>query len=176
MGEIAQGYTEPCDVAGGVEIVYGFAVKQCDGTSNIATYEVTNGEVTALTLISGKQAYAFEVEVETANFQTESVGEKANGAAAYSHTSTIVLHRNLSSDIVNNDAMVKGRHAFIHKLNDGTYELVHMTNGAKCQVTRASGTSYEDMNGSTITATSREKTPAYKISSTIVDALLTPAS
>ena len=51
-----------------------------------------------------------------------------------------------------------------------------MTNGGKSQSSRASGTVYEDMNGTTLTITSKEKNKAYKISQALVDALLIPNS
>jgi hypothetical protein len=61
-------------------------------------------------------------------------------------------------------------------LNDGTYEVLFLQNGAKCNDERASGTAYEDMNGNTLTFTGKEPAKAVKISSVIVLALLEPAS
>jgi hypothetical protein len=72
--------------------------------------------------------------------------------------------------------MAKGRHAIIAKLNDDTYELFFRENGAKVTDDRATGTAYEDMNGTTLTFAGKEKTKALKIDSAIVLALLEPAS
>ena len=176
MCELLAGHNDACDAPGGVEKVEIFAVKDDQGNSNIASFTTANGAVTALTLVNGKKSHAFNVEVETANFTVDSVGEKTAGANAYTHTSTVVLHGNTAQDIVNVDNLDNGRHAVIHHLADGTYELLHMENGGKAQSSRASGTVYEDMNGTTLTITSKEKAPAYKIDESIVIALRTPLS
>ena len=169
MCEITGGYESGCDNTGGVDVVYIFASRGVEAT-------VTNGEVTALALPSGKYAYPFYVEAETANFTVDSVGEKTNKATGYTHTSTVILHGNTKEDILNIDKLNRGRHSLIHQLADGTYELLHYNNGAKSNSSRASGTVYEDMNGTTLTFTSKEKTPSYKIDASLVTAILAPAS
>jgi hypothetical protein len=78
--------------------------------------------------------------------------------------------------IVNIEAMAKGRHAVIVKLNDDTFELFFRENGAKVTDDRATGATYEDMNGTTLTFAGRERNKALKIDSAIVLALLEPAS
>jgi len=176
MCELGAGYNDLCDAPGGVKKVYIFATTDGSGTDTVEAFTTSNGSVTDLDLINGQKAYTFNVEQETATFTVDSVGEKTAGSNAYSHTSTVVLHGNTASDIVEIDNLDKGRHAVIHQLTDGTYELLHMDNGAKCQSSRTPGTLYEDMNGTTLTFTSKETIPAYKISSTIVNALLIPDS
>ena len=175
MCEIASNYTKGCDAPAGVEVVYAFPTIDSSGVSTIASFTHTAGDVTALTLTSGKQANTFSVEQETATFNVTSVGEKANGADASTHTSTFIFHGNTADDLVRVDALNKGRHALIHQLSDGTYELLHMENGAKGASDRAAGTLYEDMNGTTMTMTSKEKIASLKISEAIVTSLLTPA-
>jgi hypothetical protein len=83
-----------------------------------------------------------------------------------------MLHGNTAAMITDIEAMGKGRHAIIAKMNDGTYEIFFMENGAKVTDERATGTAYEDANGTTLTFAGKEKTKACKISSTIVLALL----
>jgi len=175
MCEIASNYTKGCDAPAGVEMIYAFPVVDATGVSTISSFTHTAGEVTDLVLTTGKQANTFSVEQETATFNVTSVGEKTNGADAYTHTSTVIFHGNSADDIVRVDALNKGRHAFIHRLSDETYELLHMENGAKGSSDRAAGTLYEDLNGTTMTMTSKEKIPALKISESIVTSLLTPA-
>lgn len=174
---ITGGYEEDCDVAGGVDKHYAFPVRH-NKESTIDTYEVdlATGEVTAITLKAGYKAFAFTVEAETGSFGAVSNGEKAAGSSAYTHTSTMVFHGNTGDNLVQVHAMNVGRHAVIHALADGTFELLHMTNGGKNASDRASGTAYVDMNGTTLTLTSNEKIYAPKISSTLVDSLLIPAS
>ena len=170
--EITSGYNKVCDSPGGVDTFYAFAVKDSTGASNYATFTQADGEVTALTLVTGKFAFPFNVEMETASFTDTAAGERAAGAYSRVQAGTAMLHGNTAAMITDIEAMGKGRHAVIAKLNDGTYELFFAENGAKVTDERATGTAYEDMNGTTLTFSGKEKTKACKISSTIVLALL----
>lgn len=174
--EITSGYSKVCDAPGGVDTFYAFAVKDSTGESNIDTFTIVDGEVTALTLVAGKYAYPFNVEIETASFTDTASGERAAGAYARTQAGTAMLHGNTASMIVNIEDMVKGRHAVAVKLNDDTFELFFAQNGAKVIDERATGTAYEDMNGTTLTFSGKEKQKACKISSSIVYALLEPVS
>jgi hypothetical protein len=170
--EITSGYNKVCDSPGGVDTFYAFAVKDSTGASNYQTLGYANGEVTALTLVTGKYAFPFNVEIETASFTDTASGERTAGAYARTQAGTAMLHGNTAAMITDIEAMGKGRHAIIAKMNDGTYEIFFMENGAKVTDERATGTAYEDMNGTTLTFAGKEKTKACKISSTIVLALL----
>jgi hypothetical protein len=174
--ELTSGYNKLCDTPGGVDTWYLFSTKDSNGESNIDTLTVANGAVTALTLKTGKYAYPFNVEIETSSFTDTAVGERANGAYAREQSATVMLHGNTAEMIVQIESLCKGRTTLIAKLNDGTYEVLFLQNGAKCNDERASGTAYEDMNGNTLTFTGKEPAKAVKISSTIVLALLEPAS
>jgi hypothetical protein len=170
--EITSGYNKVCDSQGGVDTFYAFAVKDSTGASNYQTLGYADGEVTALTLVTGKYAFPFNVEIETASFTDTASGERTAGAYARTQAGTAMLHGNTAAMITDIEAMGKGRHAIIAKMNDGTYEIFFMENGAKVTDERATGTAYEDMNGTTLTFAGKEKTKACKISSTIVLALL----
>jgi len=176
MCEIEEGYDALCDVAGGTETVYWYSLKDDTGASNVDTRTVSAGNVTALTLVSGKYAYPLNVEIETATFTDTAVGERANKAYAREQSSTVILHGNTAAMINMIDVGAKGRIGLIHKLNDGTYEHLFLENGAKMTDERTPGTAYEDMNGNTLTFTGKEKTKAPKISSAIVTAMLAPTS
>ena len=174
--QITEGYDKVCDAPGGVATFYAFPVKNSSGVSNYASFTSSAGAVTALTLETGVYAYPFNVEIETASFNDKAIGERTNGAYGREQSGTAMLHGNTASMIVNIEAMCKSRHAIIAKLNDDTYELFFRENGAKVSDDRATGTAYEDMNGTTLTFAGKEKTKALKIDSSIVLALLEPAS
>ena len=176
--EITSGYNEPCDEPGGVDVIWAFALRDANGVKLINSYTVNEvtGTVTDLTLVNGQKSFAFNIEQGTANFNVNSIGDKQSGSNAYTHTSTMVLHGNTGETLVNIHALNIGRHALIHKLADGSYELLHMENGAKNQSNRDSGTAYADMNGTTLTLTSDEKLYAPKIPESIVTSLLIPNS
>lgn len=172
--EILSGYSKVCDSPGGVDTFYAFAVKDSSGESNYTALVLADGEVTSLTLKAGKYAFPFNVEIETASFTDTASGERSAGAYARTQAGTAMLHGNTSSMIVDVEALAKGRHAIIAKMNDDTYELFFAVNGAKVTDERATGTAYEDMNGTTLTFAGKEKQKACKISSVIVNALLAP--
>lgn len=174
--EITTGYDKVCDSPGGVTTLYAFPVKDSSGASCYDTLTYSDGAITALTLVAGKYAFPFNVEMETATFTDTAIGERANGAYGREQSATVVLHGNTASMIVEIESLAKGRHALIAKLNDDTYELLFMENGAKVSDARTPGTAFEDLNGNTLTWTGKEKTKAMKISSAIVLALLEPAS
>jgi len=176
MCELTSGYSKICDLAGGVDTWYIFSNKASDGSDNIDTLTVANGEVTALTLVAGKYAFPFNVEIETSSFTDTAVGERANGSYAREQSATIILHGNTSTMIRDIEDMCKGRVTVIAKMNDGTYEVLFLNNGGKASNERASGTAFEDLNGNTLTITGKETSQAPKISSTIVLALLAPTS
>lgn len=170
MSELLENINDTCDVSGGVDTWYAFTHHECDGTPNIATLTIADGICTALTLVSPKKAYAFNIRPETAFFNDA----KADGAGGYgrTHTATAVLHGNTAEMIVSIEAMAKSRTTLIAKLNDGSFELLGWEKGLKCVDDRASGTAYEDMNGTTLTFSGKQTAKAVKISSTIVNALL----
>lgn len=176
MCELTSGYDKLCDRAGGIDTLYAFSTKDANGASNIDTLTVADGAVTALTLVSGKYAYPFNVEMETATFTDTAIGERANNAYAREQSATVVLHGNTASMIVQIENLCKGRTTLIAKMNDGTYEVLFLYNGAKVSDERTPGTAYEDMNGNTLTFSGKETSKAPKISSAIVLALLEPAS
>jgi hypothetical protein len=176
MCELTSGYNALCDTQGGVETWYLFATKDSAGASNIDTLTIANGQVSALTLVTGKYAYPFNVEMETSTFTDKAVGDRANKAYAREQSATIVAHGNTAEMITMIEQLCQGRVSAIAKCNDGTYELLFAENGAKVLDERAVGTKYEDMNGNTLTLTGKEKLKACKISSVIVEALLEPAS
>lgn len=174
--EITSGYNKVCDSPGGVDTFYAFAVKDSTGASNYVpnTLTILDGAVTAIELKAGKYAFPFNVEMETASFTDTAAGERTAGAYSRVQAGTAMLHGNTASMIVDIEALAKGRHAVIAKMNDDSYELFFMENGAKVTDERATGTAYEDMNGTTLTFAGKEKTKACKISSTLVMSLLEP--
>lgn len=87
----------------------------------------------------------------------------------------VQLAGNTAADIDQAERITKGRCALALKLNDGTYEVYHYENGAKCKRSRTPGKALDDMNGQTWEFTSRQTRPEMKISSAIVDAMLEPS-
>lgn len=177
MCELTSGYNKLCDSTGGVKTWYWFSLTDSTGATNYLTEPtVVDGAVTAIALKSGKYAYPLNVEMETSSFQDTRTGERANSAYSRTQTATIILHGNTATMIDQLDTAAKGRVVLIAQLNDGTYELAFMKNGGMIVDDRTTGTAMEDLNGNTLTITGKEFQKAPKISSTLVQSLLAPAS
>ena len=174
--EITTGYDKVCDSPGGVATFFAWSIKDSTGVSTYDTLTYAAGEISALTLTAGHYAYPFNIEIETASFNDKKVGERATSGYGREQSGTAVLHGNTASMIVNVESFAKGRHAIAAKLNDDTYEVFFLENGAVVTDDRATGTAYEDMNGTTLTFAGKEKQKAMKISSAIILAMLEPAS
>lgn len=169
MCEILEGKNSVCDSVGGVKTIYGWNTAD-------ATYTTSNGEVTALSLTSGKYAHAFYVEMETSKFTATAIGDRVNQAIAYEQTGTMILAGNTATDIVNLEALEISRTTFAVELNDGTFEVWFKDNGAKVSGVRDTGQAYEDANGNVLTMTGKEKNRPYKISGSLITAILDPVS
>jgi hypothetical protein len=170
MCEIASGIDKLCDSQGGVARAYAWSTKETD------TLTYANGTISALTLNSGKYAYPIEFELGTSTYTDTAIGERANSSYGREQSATIMVAGNNAALITNIEAIAKGRTTIAFELNDGTYEVLFMENGAKLIDERNVGTNYEDMNGHTLTFTGKEKTKACKITSNLVLALLEPGS
>lgn len=174
---MTEGRNNTCDSPGGTRRAFLFSVKDSAGLSNYATGPtILTGECTALTLKTGKYAYAFNFEPETAEANSTSTGETVKSSTAYEHKVVLTMAGNTAGDIDSFDRLAKGRTAIIVELNEGSYELFHFESGAKCQWVRDPGKALDDMNGSVLTFISKQTKPAVKISSVIALALLQPES
>ena len=176
MCEVTEGRDVPCDGPGGTKKAYLYSVKDSAGLSNYQTGPtIVTGAVTALTLKTGKYAYAFNVEPESIEASADSIGESAKQSAANEHKTMMSLAANTAADIDMCERLIKGRVGVILELNDGTFEIYHYENGGKVKRSRTPGKALDDMNGFTLEITSRQVRPEMKISSAIVAAMLEPS-
>lgn len=177
MCEVTEGRSASCDSAGGSKKAYLYSLRDSLGASNYQTPPaITDGEVTAIALKTGKYAYAFNVESETIEANADSVGESVKNSTAYEHKVVITLAGNTKEDIALATKICKGRVGVALELNDGSFELYHYEDGigGKVQRSRTPGKALDDMNGSVLTITSRQTLPEAKISSTLLMAMLAP--
>lgn len=176
MCEITAGFNTVCDSAGGVKKAYGWSVKDNSGVSNYDTLTYANGTISALTLVAGKYAYPVSFEIETSTYTDTAIGARGTSSYAREQSATLVLAGNTAAMIDEIENWAKSRVAIAFELNDGSYEVLFLENGGKTIDARTPGTTYEDMNGNTLTVSGREKTKAMKVSAEIIAALLEPAS
>jgi hypothetical protein len=159
-----------CDGAGGARRYYWGDWNQL--TSASGSVVEANGEVTTLTMPVGKKIYPINFEAEVSNFNEKSVGSKTNSSVAWESTATAVLAGNTKEQIVLFELATKTRVFLIAELEDGSYEILFLNRGGKVMVERNSGTSFEDLNGNTITITSRGTVHGRKIAYSVFSALI----
>jgi hypothetical protein len=169
MCEILEGKNSVCDSVGGIKKVVGW------NTANATTTEA-NGTISALSLTSGKYGHVFYIEMETAKFNANRIGDRKNQSIAYEQSGTMYLAGNTATDIANLEALEIARTTFAVQLNDDTWEVFFLKNGAMVSGVRDSGQAYEDANGNTLTLSGKEKNRPYKISNSLITAILDPVS
>lgn len=177
MCEFTEGRARICDTVAGSKRMFMWAIMDSLGLSNYtAPPTIVDGEITALNLKPTKYLYVFNVESETLDGQSNSIGEKTNTSTAYEHTTVSKFAGNTKEDIANAIKLCKGRVGVALELNDGSFEAFHYEDGigGKVQRARAIGVALEDFNGSTLTITSKQTLPEMKISSVLVNSLLAP--
>jgi hypothetical protein len=167
-----------CDTSGGSKKAYLYSLRDSLGISNYLTKPtIVDGEVTAMALKPTKYLHAFNVEPETIEADTNSIGESAKNSTAYEHKTVLTLVGNTKEDIAMATKLCKGRVGVILELNDGSFELYHYEEGigGKVQRSRNPGKALDDMNGAILTITSRQTMPEAKISSVLVASMLPEA-
>ena len=136
-----------------------------------------NNQVTAITITSGNRGWKYDLEMNLSSFTDTLTRIRENGTLFAAQSLTMVLNdiraatRNNLVLLAQNDLL-----AVVH-LADGTYELLGADNGLNIETDeRATGTVKADRNGHTITMVGEENELAYPVDSSIVAALLIPAS
>jgi hypothetical protein len=171
--ELLQGFTELCDNEGGVDVAYLASYAICDtGVKNVATLTIEDGEVTAMTMVATKKFYPFLFEAETWSATDNKIGSKTNRSSGREQTVTGTLAGNTAEMNVLFEQVTKGRVIAIIKANSGKNMLFFHENGGWVKDDYSTGTSYEDMNGNTVTISGRQKNKAPFISDVILATLL----
>lgn len=165
-----------CAENGGVEDVVVCEVEDVD------SYTVANREITALTMKTGKQAYKWTPDLESA-FATDN-GNRNSDNNAYWKLHTLMVQFKDDEDLTAQISEDAGRVFLIAFVKfaqpEGEtvkYKAYGFFNGLRL-TTEESGTGqrYEDLRGHTLNFEVKELTRALKVSDTIVDSLLDPPS
>jgi hypothetical protein len=169
------GYDKPCfDSESGVKSVM-FARKAdavwTEGTGG------NEGVVTTIVMANGTRFWKWNLEHETANANSTETFTRANGTRVYEEAINIMLNDN--SRETRNSLLAYGRTELIAivETNDGDFELYGKDYGlVKTSANRLTGTALGERNGNEIVFSGREKSSPLKVDSTIIAALLIPAS
>jgi hypothetical protein len=139
---------------------------------DVATYTVTNGEVTAFTLAPGKVAYKYELEEGTSFYNENGAGSRENGTYVVTQQLNMVIN-SFGKDIRNTiNTLTKGRFFAVVKYSDGKNVVTGMPKGHLVDSTEhSSGTAKADRNGVTVVSSVMRPEHAPVVSNSIYASL-----
>jgi hypothetical protein len=172
---INSGYDKSCfDSESGVKAIY--ASKFSDVTYTEGTGD-DEGVITGIVMADGTRFWKWNLEHETANANSTETFTRANGTRVFEETINIMLNDN--SRETRNTLLAYGKTELfiIVETNDGDFEAYGKDYGVvKTSANRLTGTALGERNGNEIVFSGREKSSPLKVDSTIIAALLIPAS
>jgi hypothetical protein len=174
--ELIAGYNKPqCRSTGGIKQIVVYPLKN---RTTGGTLEYEDGEITALTLASGKYAYPFELEQDLSSFVETPTGSRENNTFFVEQAGTIILNDNRKE--TRNLINLMGRSTglgVIGEDQDGVWRHYGLIGGMTLDEGEVgSGTARGDRNGSSLTLNATENELAPEIAANIVTALLAPES
>jgi hypothetical protein len=168
---LTQGFTlSGCkDGIGGLLEVY-FIEK-----GNVSTYVKASGTVTALTKLTGKRFYKYELQRNTAEFKETIEGNPDNGTVTFKQELSIVLNR-LDVSTRNEILLLAQNNLWVViKNRNGGFQLMGEQLGSDLTKGESGpGKSGTDRSGHTLTFTAEEPELAAFVNSTVAAALTTP--
>lgn len=171
MCELTTGYNRGnCASVGGVDTLYIYNLENRD------SFTRTGNEVTALSMLSTKQAFALVVDKESSSFTQTQTRSRENNSVYYEVSGQFMLKddENTTTDFL--ELIGGGFFGVIAKTASGKYFHYGIENGLTVETSEiTTGQSYEDLNGATINLTGKEKTIAPYLDGAIADAILVPA-
>ena len=144
---------------------------------NVTAITEASGVVTTLTVSTGKQFRRYAMPKET-SFFTETLNKNIqNGSLFYQQELTIVLNKMQANTRNEIQLLAKNRLITIVLDQNGKYWLLGKVNAMEATSgDGGTGTATGDRNGYTRVFTGMEKDMAPEVQSSIIAALLTPAS
>lgn len=144
---------------------------------NVTAITEASGVVTTLSVSTGKQFRRYQVPKETSFFTEALTKNIQNGSLYYQQELTIVLNKMQANTRNEIQLLAKNRlMAIVLDLN-GKYWLLGRTNSIEATSGEGgTGTATGDRNGYTRVFTGMEKDMAPEVQSSIIAALLSPAS
>lgn len=151
------------DSVGGIEEVY------ITEWSNVASITESSGVVTSISMNSGKKFFTFKLEKENATFDETENTSVENGTLFYEGVLSFTTKKMTAAARNAFNILAKNRLMIIFKDNNGLLWLVGRYGGAdKVGDNKAStGKAFGDMNGYTLTFTSKEKAPIFSFTGTV---------
>lgn len=171
MCELTAGHTKQnCASIGGVKSVLVYNME------NRATFVVTAGVVTAITMETGKQAW--RIKPDTASIEMTETGTRSreNNTLFYAQAGTVMIKDDVAETRILLDLLAKGFLGLIIEKEDGTNIHYGAINGVVAPtVEDVTGKNFEDLNGATISFEGKEATKSPTVDDAEILTLLSPA-
>ena len=150
--ELVQGNEVLCrDSVGGIKEVY------IANFSNVTSTTTTSGVCTDISMASSDKFYTFQLEKENATYTNNPITSVENGTLFYESTLTFTMKKMSASQKNSVKVLAQSRLMIIVLDNNGVYWLMGETRGVDLtESSMASGQAFGDLNGSTMTFTSKE--------------------
>lgn len=165
--ELTAGHSIDCrDFIGGIKSVY------ISNFGNVSAYTSSAGEITAITQVTGKSFYKYNLEKENGAFTETQTGSIENGTNFYEGELTFTVKK-LGYAIIQELLLVaKSRLFIIIEDNNSQYFSFGHDHGADMlSSTHGTGQGFGDMNGSSLVFSSREKLPMFQVQTAVVSGL-----
>jgi hypothetical protein len=166
---LTQDYSFGCDVGtGGTKELYLIEL------NNVSSVTESSGTLTAITKAAGKIFRKYQLVLETANFEENIVGNRANGTIFYDQKGTIVLNKQQVA--VRNEILLLAKNYLIVviKDNNDTYRLYGRQYGLRMETgTASTGVAWGDRNGYTLNFTGKEPELAPFVDDAVIATLQT---
>lgn len=139
-----------------------------------ANIVASSGVITAMSCLSGKRFFTFQLEKENATFTETENNSVENGTLFYESVLTFTIKKMSAANRNALNILAKNRLMVIIKDNNGFIQLMGQVNGAdKIGDNNAStGKAFGDMNGYVLSFTAKEPNPCNSMSQTILTSLL----
>lgn len=159
---LSTGYTLGCrDSIGGIQEVF------IGNFNSGATYTLNGSDVVTAFTGSTVSYYKFEQEMETGQFNQAGAYSTENGTVFFNQELVLTFHKNDAA--LRNQLLIlsQANMSVIIKDQRGEYWLMGYQNGVRATAgAMNTGKAYGDLNGVSITLSSKEPEPAHNISAT----------
>ncbi len=162
--QIINGYEIDCrDAVGGIKELY------IAEYANVASYTETSGVCSAITMVSGKKFYTFQMEKENAELIETQTGSVENGTNFWQQDLTFTMKKLSAAKRNSVKVLSQVRLVVVAKLHDDSLWIVGRHNGLDMVGTNTakSGKAMGDMNGYEIALMGKEQNPMYSYSGTV---------
>lgn len=165
--ELTQGYAIDCrDNVGGIKSVY------LSNFDNVTSYTSSAGVISALTQAVGKSFFKYNLEKENGQFDEKLIPSVDNGTAYYEGTLTHTVKKITAAMQQEIRLIGLSRLFIIIEDNNGTFWTFGADNGADLtEAASSTGKAFGDMNGTTLTFSSKEKFPMQEVPQAVMATL-----